>query len=101
MTAHVTVGRLRLAPLVIATALGVAVLMLAVALVPLAILARQNPDTNGGETLLVLPFAAVGFVLARRRPGNPVGWLLQADLTGIVQQALEPAHVSVWISPRD
>jgi hypothetical protein len=50
------------------------VLVLAVALVPLAILARQNPDTNGGETLLVLPFAAVGFVLARRRPGNPLGW---------------------------
>ena len=50
--------------------------MLAVALVPLAILARQNADTNGGQTLLVLPFAAVGFVLAWRRPGNPLGWLL-------------------------
>lgn len=60
----------------LATALGIAVLVLAAALVPLAILARQNPDTNGGETLLVLPFAAVGFVLARRRPGNPLGWLL-------------------------
>jgi hypothetical protein len=52
------------------------VLVLAVALVPLAILARQNADTNGGQTLLVLPFAAVGFVLAWRRPGNPLGWLL-------------------------
>jgi hypothetical protein len=26
---------------------------------------------------------------------------VQADLAGIVQQALEPAHVSVWISLRD
>jgi len=26
---------------------------------------------------------------------------VQADLAGVVQQALEPAHVSVWISQRD
>jgi hypothetical protein len=51
-------------------------LVLATALVPLSILARQNPATNGGETLVVLPFAAAGFVVARRQPGNPVGWLL-------------------------
>ena len=25
---------------------------------------------------------------------------VQADLTGVVHQALEPAHVSVWISHR-
>jgi hypothetical protein len=85
VTAQDTARRLRLAPPVIATAfataLGITVLVLAVALVPLAILARQNPDTNGGETLLVLPFAAVGFVLARRRPGNPLGWLLLAVAT--------------------
>jgi hypothetical protein len=59
----------------LASALGLAVLALAVALVPLSILARQNPLANGGETLIVAPFAAVGFVLAWRRPGNPIGWL--------------------------
>ena len=26
---------------------------------------------------------------------------IQDDLAGMVHQALEPAHVSVWISPRD
>ena len=26
---------------------------------------------------------------------------VRADLAGVVQQALEPAHVSVWISQRD
>jgi hypothetical protein len=26
---------------------------------------------------------------------------VQDDLTGVVHQALEPAHVSVWISQRD
>ncbi len=61
---------------VTATVLGVLMLVLAAALVPLSILARQNPATNGGETLVVLPFAAAGFVVARRQPGNPVGWLL-------------------------
>jgi hypothetical protein len=43
--------------------------VLAAALVPLAILARQNPDTNGGQALLVLPFAVVGFLVALRRVG--------------------------------
>jgi hypothetical protein len=50
--------------------------VLAAVLVPLSILARQNPLTNGGESLVVLPFGAVGFVVARRRAGNPIGWLL-------------------------
>ena len=76
VTAQDTGRRLRLAPPVIATVLGIAVLVLAAALVPLAILARQNPDTNGGQALLVLPFAVVGFLVALRRPGNPLGWLL-------------------------
>jgi hypothetical protein len=69
VTAHVAARRLRLPPPVIATALGIAVLVLAAALVPLAILARQNPDTNGGQALLVLPFAVVGFLVALRRVG--------------------------------
>src|ERR1039458_4925870 len=70
MTAAAGRERLRLA-----AALGLAVLALAVALVPLSVLARQNPLTNSGETFIVAPFAAVGFVLAWRRPGNPIGWL--------------------------
>jgi hypothetical protein len=27
--------------------------------------------------------------------------LRRTDLTGVVHRALEPAHVSVWLSPRD
>jgi hypothetical protein len=26
---------------------------------------------------------------------------IRADLAGVVQNALEPAHVSVWVSPRN
>jgi hypothetical protein len=76
MTAPTGPGPARPASSVTAALLVVLVLALAVALVPLSILARQNPLTNGGETVVVLPFAAVGFVVARRQPGNPIGWLL-------------------------
>jgi hypothetical protein len=67
-------GRLRVIPLL----LGAGVLALALALIPLSILARQNVLTNGGQTLIVMPFAVVGFVVAVRRPGNPIGWLSMA-----------------------
>ncbi len=112
---------------------------------------------------VVVIYAGVGVIVARRQPRNPIGWLLiirvkspvavavstlvaaalfsplrrrvqhavdrrfnrarydadeavtafaarlqdavdlasvQDDLTGVVQRALEPTHVSVWLSPR-
>ncbi len=78
MTAPAPRSHLRLASPATAAVLGVLVLVLAAALVPLSILARQNPLTNGGQTLIVMPFAVVGFVVAVRRPGNPIGWLSMA-----------------------
>jgi hypothetical protein len=60
---------------VTAAVLGVLVLVLVASLIPLSILARQSVWTNGGQTLIVIPFAVVGFVIAVRRPGNPIGWL--------------------------
>ena len=74
MNAAAAGGRLRVIPLL----LGAGVLALALALIPLSILARQNVLTNGGQTLIVMPFAVVGFVVAVRRPGNPIGWLSMA-----------------------
>ena len=38
-------------------------------------LARQSPQVNGGEALGAIPFGVVGFVLARRVPRNPIGWI--------------------------
>ena len=50
----------------------------------------------------IVAFATVGALLAWKRPGNPIGWLLSGSGLGIVSRALEPAHVSVWISrPQD
>ena len=58
-----------------ALVLGVLFAVLAAALVPLSLAARQSPLVNGGEALGSIPFAAVGVVIARRQPRNPIGWL--------------------------
>ena len=52
--------------------------VVALALVPLSLLARQSLQVNGGEALGAVPFGVVGFVLARRVPRNPIGWLFLA-----------------------
>jgi hypothetical protein len=61
----------------VALALGGLVALLAVVLVPLAIAARHNPLTDLGEGIAItVPFAAVGVLVARRQPGNVIGWLM-------------------------
>jgi len=51
--------------------------LLAAVTVALAVLVRRDLLANGGQVLLVtVPFAAVGAIVARRQPRNPLGWLL-------------------------
>jgi hypothetical protein len=68
--------RSRLATPRTAVLLGVLVLALAVLVVPLAILAGATGNSTGGGEYLVPVFGLVGFLVAWRRPGNPLGWLL-------------------------
>jgi hypothetical protein len=68
--------RSRLATPRTAVLLGVLVLALAVLVVPLAFLAGPTGDSNGGGEYLGPAFGLVGFLVAWRRPGNPLGWLL-------------------------
>ena len=68
--------RSRLATPRTAVLLGVLVLALAVLVVPLAILAGATGDSSGGGEYLGPAFGLVGFLVAWRRPGNPLGWLL-------------------------
>ncbi len=52
-------------------------ILLAVALVPLSLAARQNPFAAGGVNVVVgASFAVVGLVVALHRPRNPIGWLM-------------------------
>jgi hypothetical protein len=69
---HAVPARVRVAVL----ALGVLALALAVAAVPLAVLSR--PGSPAQPLIAAASFTAVGLVVARRHPGNPMGWLLAA-----------------------
>jgi hypothetical protein len=61
-----------------ALALGGVLLVLAAAAWPLADLAHQSLNTTSGGPPIWLfgPFGVVGFVVAWRRPRNPLGWIL-------------------------
>jgi hypothetical protein len=55
---------------------GLTVVLLA-GLVALTVLARDpRLSADGVDAVLVLSFAGVGFVVARRQPANPIGWVL-------------------------
>src|SRR5271169_1065471 len=69
------VRRVRLASGSTAVVLGALALALTVFYVPLAWPARDFAD--GWQVLLgFLAFALPGVVVARRQPGNPIGWIL-------------------------
>jgi hypothetical protein len=59
-------------------AVGVVLLALFAAAVPLSGLAHQNLNAGGGSVPVWVSaaFAAAGWVLAFRRPANPLGWIM-------------------------
>ncbi|HUZ15955.1 MAG TPA: hypothetical protein VMU72_07220 [Gaiellaceae bacterium] len=58
--------------------LGVVAALLIAASVPLSALAHQLSFGAVGQPLLMIPFGAVGTLVASRQPRNPIGWLLLA-----------------------
>ena len=85
MTMVVTARRFARVPPATAWVLGGLATLLAAAVIPLSILARQDPLTTAGVRLArMVPFAAVGLVVARHRPCNPIGWLMIAFAAGIL-----------------
>jgi hypothetical protein len=88
-------GRLWLASPAAATVLAVVVLLVAATVVPLALVARQGVLSNVGQVVPFLPIAAVGWVIARHRPRNPIGWLLLAAAACAVLTAA--ADLYVWL----
>ncbi len=69
--------RFRLASSGTATVLAVLVLMLlAGALVLSALIGQLSVLGSGPIVPVAVVYAAVGFVVARRQPGNPIGWIL-------------------------
>jgi signal transduction histidine kinase len=68
----------RLASSAAALVLGGVALVLMIADVPLAGLAHQSLNDSSGSlpVWVSAPFAVVGFVVAWRKPGNPLGWII-------------------------
>ncbi len=74
---------------------GMLVLLLAVAVFPLSALAHQSIASNASQVVIFLPIAAVGLVIARRLPRNPIGWLLLACAAGMLLSACAGRYV--WL----
>src|ERR1700689_1126454 len=69
--------RFGLAPSVAATVLaGLALLLMVAALVLSALVHQLSVLGSGPIVPVVVVYAAVGFVVARRQPGNSIGWIL-------------------------
>ena len=81
----------------LAGVLAVLAVLLAAVLVPLAVLARQDVASNGFDAV-GLAIAAVGLVVARREPGNPIGWLLLAVPVGLLLS--DDSHSYAWLAYR-
>ena len=80
MTAQTASGRFRPVSSVIALVAGGLILALVVVDVPLARLAHQSLNASGGSSPVWYSAAlgVVGFVVASRKPGNPLGWIMLA-----------------------
>jgi hypothetical protein len=80
MTAQTASGRFRPVSSVTALVAGGLILALVVVDVPLARLAHQSLNASGGSSPVWYSAAlgVVGFVVASRKPGNPLGWIMLA-----------------------
>jgi hypothetical protein len=87
MSGQVAALRSRLATPRTAVMLGVLVLVLVALVVPLVRLAGASGSQGGGGVFLGPVFGVVGFLVAWRRPGNPLGWLLLGAVGFLVVSA--------------
>ena len=76
MTGPAPGRRVRLASPAMAMALGGVVLALLAVTVPLGVMDHSALSSGGGSLVLAPVFGVLGFVVAWRKPGNPLGWLL-------------------------
>jgi hypothetical protein len=92
VTGEAVRGRVRLASPATALVLGGLVLVLLAALVPLGLFAHQGVSTSGGSAFLAPVFGVVGFVVAWRKPGNPLGWLMLGAVAFLVLEGDASAY---------
>jgi MFS family permease len=78
-----------------AAALGVLIVLLAAAVIPLTVLAHQPVAGNAAQLLVGVPMGVVGFIVARRQPRNPIGWLLLVVVVGILLSLVADSYA--WL----
>jgi hypothetical protein len=76
MTGQAPGRRVRLASPAMAIALAGVVLALVAVTIPLGVMDHSAVSSGGGSLVLAPVFGVLGFVVAWRKPGNPLGWLL-------------------------
>jgi hypothetical protein len=88
-----SVPRFRWASPGAAIVVAVVTVVLLVVGVPLSELAKQGPVN---QDILMLPFAIVGFIVARKQPRNPIGWIMLA-LAPIFELSADAGMYSVYV----
>ncbi|HWF40953.1 MAG TPA: hypothetical protein VN683_02605, partial [Acidothermaceae bacterium] len=76
-----------------AVVVAVVTIVLLIVGVPLSRLAKQGPVN---QDILMLPFAIVGFIVARKQPRNPIGWIMLA-LAPIFELSADAGMYSVYV----
>ena len=90
-------ARFRLASPVTATVLAVLTLMLLAGAMVLSALAGQLSVLGSGPIVPVaVVYAAVGFVVARRQPGNPIGWILITFIAVFLLEGVAGGYATLY-----
>jgi hypothetical protein len=90
-------ARFRLASPVTATVLAVLTLMLLAGALVLSALTHQLSVLGSGPIVPVaVVYAAVGFVVARRQPGNPIGWILITFIAAFLLSGVAGGYAALY-----
>ncbi len=90
-------ARFRLASPVAATVLAVLTLMLLAGAMVLSALTGQLSVLGSGPIVPVaVVYAAVGFVVARRQPGNPIGWILITFIAVFLLEGVAGGYAALY-----
>jgi hypothetical protein len=89
-------GWLPARPARLAAGLAVLAVLLCAIWVVVDILALQSVLSNSGQDLIAaVSLAGLGFLIARRQPGNPIGWLLLAGAVGLALTGAAQPYVAL------
>ena len=90
-------ARFRLASPLTATVLAVLSLMLLAGALVLSALTGQLSVLGSGPIVPVaVVYAAVGFVVARRQPGNPIGWILITWIAAFLLSGVAGGYAALY-----